>query len=192
MPKIKIKTGGKHKFIKAPCKVKITEPTSDRKQYFGVDISKVDKSELAKVIETESAKMGKPVMIAQAGLNPQGLTDGNGNAVWGVDKQKCNWNYAGEYGTTGEELSQDIKNTADTINKVFTDATGRSAVVTYTTNGTHSPGSKHYTGNAIDLRTRDLATYQSEEIVRTLKNNLSRDYDIIFESDHIHIEYDPK
>lgn len=48
------------------------------------------------------------------------------------------------------------------------------------------------TGNAIDLRTRDLSKEQREQLAQRLKDALGNNYDVIDEGDHIHIEYDYK
>jgi len=71
----------------------------------------------------------------------------------------------------------------------------------------HGKTSLHYAGQAVDIRTKNLAdvfshlspTRQAEravsaiaEIVKKLNASLGIDYDVILESDHIHIEYQPK
>ena len=53
-------------------------------------------------------------------------------------------------------------------------------------------GSKHYEGKALDLRTRDFSRDTAEKITVKLQNNLGRDYDVVNEKEHIHVEYDPK
>jgi hypothetical protein len=62
--------------------------------------------------------------------------------------------------------------------------------ITSANDGIHKKGSKHYENNAIDIRTRDMInrTLTQKQIAYTL----GKDYDVILESDHIHIEYDPK
>ena len=64
------------------------------------------------------------------------------------------------------------------------------AVITSGLDGNHMEGSKHYIGQAIDLRTRDLT---NPSLARDkLSQSLGSDYDVVLESDHIHVEYDPK
>lgn len=60
--------------------------------------------------------------------------------------------------------------------------------------GKHSSTSLHYCGRAVDLRIRDLPYPEktSKLIAGKLKYILGSDYDVILESDHIHIEYDPQ
>jgi RNA binding exosome subunit len=101
------------------------------------------------------------------------------------------WSFANEYGTTGDGLSEDITSVEDTVDAAFNDAINRDAVVTYTTNGRHSRNSLHYCGDAIDLRTRDMDNEEVNNVLEQLRNYLGDDYDVIFEGDHIHLEYDP-
>lgn len=64
-------------------------------------------------------------------------------------------------------------------------------VVTSLVDGVHSaPRSKHYLGQAADLRIWGLEG-RVESIVSALKAALGDEYDIIAESDHIHMEFDP-
>ena len=61
-------------------------------------------------------------------------------------------------------------------------------VITSTYEGNHSPSSLHYCDEAVDIRLWGKARKCRDEI----KRQLGHDYDVIVESDHIHIEYDPK
>lgn len=65
--------------------------------------------------------------------------------------------------------------------------------ITAGTEGKHMPGSKHYTGEALDIRTRDLSDAQRDYILFTLRSRLGLGYDVVeeFNPPHIHIEYDP-
>lgn len=56
----------------------------------------------------------------------------------------------------------------------------------------HSNTSLHYAGNAIDLRTRDLPPHSKQTVRDEIKDRLTVDYDVVLESDHIHIEYQPR
>lgn len=62
-------------------------------------------------------------------------------------------------------------------------------VITSTANGKHVAGSKHYTGSAFDVRTRDLTWKQKKDYHKFLKENLTKYYEVYLESDHIHIQY---
>ena len=64
-------------------------------------------------------------------------------------------------------------------------------VITSGLDGKHSPNSLHYEGLAVDLRTRFFAPGVSQRVADQLNEDLE-DFDVIFEKDHIHMEYDPK
>lgn len=66
-------------------------------------------------------------------------------------------------------------------------------VITSVLDGKHMKGSKHYRGLAIDVRINDKPKDHIHCFFTTLTydSNL-KDYDIVLEKDHIHIEYDPK
>jgi len=78
---------------------------------------------------------------------------------------------------------------ADSVYHAF----GHECVVTSLLDGTHSRTSLHYTGCAVDLRTRNVPSVeQQQKITEALRKALTADYDVVLESDHIHIEYQPK
>lgn len=63
-------------------------------------------------------------------------------------------------------------------------------VITSVTDGEHSPGSLHYVGYAVDFRIpsdRRVARQLSGGIA----NALTREFDVVLESDHLHIEFQP-
>ncbi len=64
--------------------------------------------------------------------------------------------------------------------------------ITSGTDGTHMKGSKHYEGNALDLRRKNMTPDVLAQYLLVLKERLGRDYDVVLERDHIHVEYDPK
>lgn len=65
-------------------------------------------------------------------------------------------------------------------------------VVTSIMEGRHMTNSKHYDGLAADLRIKNVLAVRHMELLGALKNSLGWDFDVVLESDHIHIEYDPK
>mgnify|MGYP001568085421 CR=1 FL=1 len=69
---------------------------------------------------------------------------------------------------------------------------GYPLVITALTDGKHMEGSLHYKGQAADLRTRDIATPVLNLIVKNAKEALGKDYDVVLEGDHVHLEYDPR
>ena len=69
---------------------------------------------------------------------------------------------------------------------------GYSLTVTALEDGNHMTGSLHYIGRAADLRTRDMPPDIRKQLVKDITSSLGRDYDVILEKDHIHLEYQPK
>ena len=65
-------------------------------------------------------------------------------------------------------------------------------IITSMCDGRHSSGSLHYSGAAIDLRTRHITDTTADGITKELKNNLGVDFDVVLEDDHIHVEFQPK
>lgn len=83
------------------------------------------------------------------------------------------------------------------INKVWKEVVGEHAIITSTYGSVHSDGSLHYRGDAVDfaLKYANDRSYHHEvstELVRRLRKELGDEFDIVFEADHLHIEYDPK
>ena len=70
---------------------------------------------------------------------------------------------------------------------------GKDCIITSANDGKHSQRSLHYAGAAIDLRTRHLASQeQAKDIASAIQGALNQDFDVVLESTHIHIEYQPK
>lgn len=61
-------------------------------------------------------------------------------------------------------------------------------IITSTYEGAHCEGSLHYANLAVDIRRHK----KGQEVRDEVRNKFGMDYDVILESDHIHIEYDPK
>ena len=63
---------------------------------------------------------------------------------------------------------------------------GKDLFITSICEGTHSAGSLHPMGLAWDMR-------PCKEIsIKDIKKELGKDFDVVKESNHIHVEYDPK
>ena len=77
------------------------------------------------------------------------------------------------------------------IQKVYENH-GVELVVTSAIDGKHSRGSLHYAGAALDLRTRDCTRETAERITDALTDALGQDFDVVLESNHIHLEYQAK
>ena len=73
---------------------------------------------------------------------------------------------------------------------------GFELVITSIADGRHSLKSKHYRGDAVDLRTKHLTGgYKgpmARQIASEIKADLGEHYDVILEDTHIHVEYDPR
>ena len=65
-------------------------------------------------------------------------------------------------------------------------------VITSASDGKHGPNSLHYNGQALDLRTRHINGQGLQLVVDKLKEALGSQFDVVLESDHIHVEFDPK
>lgn len=68
---------------------------------------------------------------------------------------------------------------------------GYLATVTSGNDSTHKAESLHYVGLAEDYRTRDVNPAHLPIMVEEVTIALGGDYDVVLESDHLHVEYDP-
>lgn len=75
---------------------------------------------------------------------------------------------------------------------VFEDRKLGLMTITSCTDGKHSAGSKHYTGGAFDIRTRDIPQDQWQIVAGDIRERLGSEFDVVVEKDHLHIENDPK
>lgn len=73
---------------------------------------------------------------------------------------------------------------------------GSEAIITAGGDGKHSARSKHYAENnpsgmveALDFRTWGV---DPEQAALRTRNRLGRDYDVVVEKTHMHVEYDPE
>jgi hypothetical protein len=71
------------------------------------------------------------------------------------------------------------------------DNLGITLTLTSTTDGNHSNYSHHYKGFAVDLRVWEIAPEDRDEVCERLKLALGNGFQVINETSHIHIEYDP-
>lgn len=65
-------------------------------------------------------------------------------------------------------------------------------VITSASDGVHGPNSLHYKGKALDLRTNNIPRHALPALHADLKAALGPQFDVVLESDHIHVEWDPK
>jgi uncharacterized protein YcbK (DUF882 family) len=65
-------------------------------------------------------------------------------------------------------------------------------VVVHVKDGQHMRASLHYSGNAADIRTSTLPEGKVKDVAQEIAEALGGEYDVVLESDHLHIEYQPK
>jgi len=70
---------------------------------------------------------------------------------------------------------------------------GIELIITSVNDSNHSENSLHYTGYAIDIRIRELYSYNIRiDFRNAIAEEIGNEFDVVLESDHIHIEFDPK
>jgi len=96
----------------------------------------------------------------------------------------------------GEEVkikSSDKIETAMLVADALSEAiAGKEIVITSILDGKHKNESKHYEGNAFDIRIWIYSESELHTLISNLKDNLGADYDVVLHKTHVHIEYDPK
>ena len=90
-----------------------------------------------------------------------------------------------------KEMQPVLKSAAN----IWLNIAGVDLVVTSARDGFHSPGSLHYYGYAVDLRTwtknhHQMSRDDKEDLADRLRHVLSQNYDVIVKNTHIHVEYD--
>jgi len=91
----------------------------------------------------------------------------------------------------GVDISRLERNTRRGLEKVTNlfKAYDNEIVITSTYEGNHGAGSLHYANQGFDIR---YPLLYKDEIRRELPEKLGKDFDVVEELTHIHIEYDPK
>lgn len=69
------------------------------------------------------------------------------------------------------------------------EAAGEDLYITSKRDGLHSLGSLHYEGLAFDFR---YPKKNPNGIIEKIKAEVGASFDVVAESNHIHVEYDPK
>ncbi|HZK07853.1 MAG TPA: hypothetical protein VFC92_06595 [Bacteroidales bacterium] len=72
------------------------------------------------------------------------------------------------------------------------DTHGQELVITSVVDGGHDFTSLHYSGGAFDARTFYFTVKVLHSVHREIKKRLGVDFDVVLESNHMHIEYQPK
>lgn len=65
-------------------------------------------------------------------------------------------------------------------------------VVTSFNDSTHMKNSLHYADRAFDIRTKTLPPNSAQAVKDKIQNRLTADFDVVLESDHIHVEFQNK
>jgi hypothetical protein len=92
---------------------------------------------------------------------------------------------------------KDIMNPALTaVQQVWYNNGLAAPTITSIEDGEHMPNSKHYTGEAFDIRLNDIAGAIHSELAREVQAVAGDAYDVLHEyhgteRDHLHIEFDP-
>ncbi len=89
------------------------------------------------------------------------------------------------------ELIPLVKCYANFIGSIYHMVTGHVMVITSIRDGKHMKGSLHYVGKAFDVRSRDMSASELITFIHLVKQECDSRLDIVKESNHIHIEYDP-
>lgn len=69
---------------------------------------------------------------------------------------------------------------------------GYETVITSALDSKHGTGSLHYVGLALDFRTRHIEDDLLPVITDEFKQALGKNYDVVLEHNHWHIEFQPK
>ena len=85
-------------------------------------------------------------------------------------------------------LNREIRRSLPKVEAVY-DQYIEDFIITSTFEGNHGSGSLHYADDAYDV---GLPSENVKEIFNAIKEDLGASYDVVWEGDHIHIEYDPK
>lgn len=101
-------------------------------------------------------------------------------------------------GELAADVSEEIQFALDVVRMLWHKKGHDTVTVTSLADGQHSSGSLHYSlpTKAMDIRTRDLPGGSDGHEARNIAMLLGLmlpplGFDVVFESDHIHIEYDP-
>lgn len=89
---------------------------------------------------------------------------------------------------------------ASVVDQVYVKNGADTTVITSCNDSAHSQTSLHYSGNALDFRVRDPMTGKSvfaenvtaQHVANEIKAALGRDFDVLNEGDHLHVEYQPR
>jgi hypothetical protein len=78
------------------------------------------------------------------------------------------------------------------VDHIFWHEYGYRAVLTSGNDGKHKDTSLHYKGYAVDIRRSDIEREDIHSIHEDMVEALGKEFDVVLESTHWHIEYQPK
>jgi hypothetical protein len=78
------------------------------------------------------------------------------------------------------------------IASCYADFNNAECVITSITDGNHGSHSHHYKGYACDVRTRNVPEGMHARLRDAIQRALGTEFQVILESTHIHVEYDPE
>ena len=90
-------------------------------------------------------------------------------------------------GVVWQDMHPAIESSLSVVDSIFKEFQNE-LVVTSGRDGHHMVTSLHYRGKAYDARTKNVL----ELLTKLIKDKLGSAYDVVLESDHIHIEFDPQ
>lgn len=88
-------------------------------------------------------------------------------------------------------LNPEIRRTLTVLSKIYKVRAEQEIIITSTYEGNHLPSSLHYHNDAIDLRWPE-GEARRKELINRIREAVGKDFDVVPELNHIHIEYDPK
>jgi len=91
-------------------------------------------------------------------------------------------------GVSIERLERHTRRALSIVSKILWQD-GEELIITATDDGNHGAGSLHYANQAFDIR---LPEHDPVGRVADMRKLLPEGFDVIGETTHIHIEYDPK
>ena len=93
-------------------------------------------------------------------------------------------------GVPNDTLEPEILAGAKILDAIFTEKL--EMMITSTTDGKHMKKSLHYNGQAVDIRILTLSSAMIHDIFVEAKKRLGKNFDLVIEQNHFHLEYDPK
>lgn len=97
----------------------------------------------------------------------------------------------------GVKVSKQAIISAAAINAANVLGITKDITVTSGNDSKHKKGSKHYTDEALDIRTKNLTRDEKHALCTAVQSRLGEDYQVFLEfeggpQEHAHIEHDPK